>query len=104
MELDSIDWVVFVFHAHYFAVVGNGCNDEFAWHGFVDNCQGVVSSNFELFRQALKDFGWVYLLRHTLFAVHYLFSVGNGAAEYFSDGLVTEAYAEDWEFPFAFAQ
>ena len=104
MELDAIYRIVFVFHAHYFAVVGNGCDDEFAWHGFVNNCQGVISCDFELFRQPLKDFGWMYLFRHALFAVHYLFSVGNGAAEYFSDGLVTEAYAEDWEFPFAFTQ
>ena len=104
MELHSIYRIVFVFHTHYFAVIGNGCDDEFAWHGFVDNCQGVVSSDFELFRQALKDFGWVYLFGYALFAVHNLFCVGNGAAEYFADGLVPEAYAEDWEFTFAFAQ
>ena len=104
MELDSINRVVFVFYAHYFAVVCNGCDDEFAWHSFVDNRQGVVSSDFKLFRQALEDFGWVYLFGYALFAVHYLFSVRNGAAEYFADGLVTEAYAEDWEFTFAFAQ
>ena len=102
--MDSINWVVFVFYAHYFAVVCNGCNNEFAWHGFIDNRQGVVSCDFELFRQALKDFGWVYLFGYALFAVHNLFCIGNGAAEYFADSLVTKAYAEDWEFPFAFAQ
>ena len=104
MELNAIYRVVFVFYAHYFAVVGNGCDDEFAWHGFVNNCQGVVSSDFELFRQSLKDFGWVYLFGYTLFAVHHLFCVGYGTAEYFANGLVSKAYAEDWEFPFAFAQ
>ena len=51
----AVDWVVFVFYAHYFAVVGNGCNDEFAWHGFVNNCQGVVASHLELFRYIFKD-------------------------------------------------
>ena len=102
--MDSVDWVVFMLYAHYFAVVGNGCNDEFAWHGFINNRQGVVASHFKLFRYIFKDFGWVYLFGYALFAVHYLFSVRNGAAEYFADGLVTKAHAEDWEFAFAFAQ
>ena len=81
-----------MFYAHYFAVVCNGCNDEFAWHGFVNDCQGVVACYFKLFRHIFKDFGWVYL-----------FGLGYGATEYFADGLVTKAYAEDWEFSFAFA-
>ena len=102
--MHAVDWVVFVFYAHYFAVVCNGCNDEFAWHGFVNDRQGVVACYFELFWYAFKDFGWVYLFGYALFAVHNLFCIGNGATEYFADGLVTKAYAEDWEFAFAFAQ
>ena len=102
--MHAVDWVVFVFYAHYFAVVCNGCDDEFAWDCFVYDCQGVVASDFKLFWHAFKDFGWVYLFGYALFAVHYLFCVGNGAAEYFADGLVAQAYAEDWEFTFAFAQ
>ena len=57
-----------------------------------------------MFWYAFKDFGWVDLFHYALFAVHHLFCVGNGATEYFTNGLVTEAYAEDWEFAFAFAQ
>ena len=102
--MDAVDWVVFVFHAHYFAVVCNGCDDEFTWHGFVNDRQGVVASDFKLFWYAFKYFGWVYLFGYALFAVHHLFCIGNGAAEYFADGLVTKAYAENWEFAFAFAQ
>ena len=102
--MHSVDWVVFVFYAHYFAVVCNGCDDEFAWHCFVYDCQGVVASDFELFWYAFKNLGWVYLFGYALFAVHNLFCVRNGTAEYFADGLVTKAYAEDWEFTFAFAQ
>ena len=102
--MHAVDGVVFVFYAHYFTVVCNGCNDEFAWHGFVNDRQGVVASHLELFRYAFKDFGWVYLFGYALFAVHHLFCVGYGATEYFADSLVTETYAEDWEFPFAFTQ
>ena len=102
--MHSIYRVVFVFYAHYFAVVCNRCNDEFAWDCFVDNCQGVVSCHFKLFWYTFKDFGWVYLFGYALFAVHNLFCIGNGAAKYFADGLVTKAYAKDWEFTFAFAQ
>ena len=102
--MHAIDWVVFVFYAHYFAVIGNGCNDEFAWHCFVNDSQGVVASHFKLFWYSFKDFGWVYLFGYALFTVHNFFGVGNSAAEHFADGLVTKAYAEDWEFTFAFAQ
>ena len=101
--MHSINRVVFVFYAHYFAVVCNGRDDEFAWHGFVDNCQGVVACHFKLFWYAFKDFGWVYLFGYALFTVHNLFCVGYGTAEYFTDGLVSKAYAEDWEFTLTFA-
>ena len=102
--MHAVDWVVFVFYAHYFAVVCNGCDDKLAWDCFVYNRQGVVACHFKLFWYAFKDFGWVYLFGYALFAVHHLFCVGNGATEYFADGLVSEAYAKDWEFAFAFAQ
>ena len=102
--MHAVDWVVFVFYTHYFTVICNGCNDEFTWHGFVNDRQGVVACYFKLFRYAFKDFGWVYLFGYALFAVHNLFCVRYGATKYFADGLVTEAYAEDWEFAFAFAQ
>ena len=102
--MHAVDWVVFMLYAHYFAVVGNGCNDEFAWYGFINDRQGVVASHFKLFWYAFKDFGWVYLFGYALFTVHHLFCIGYGPAKYFADGLVTEAYAEDWEFAFAFAQ
>ena len=104
MELYAINRIVFVFYAHYFAIVCNGCNDEFAWHGFVDNCQGVISCNFELFWYAFKDFGWVYLFSYALFAVHNFFCVGNGTAEHFAYGLVTQEYDKDWQLPFEFEQ
>ena len=98
VELESVDGIVSVFDRHDFAVFCAGGDFKAFGHRAFYGCQGVVAGGFDFFVHSFEEGAFGIEGNGEGFAMNQFFGIGDGGAEAFADGLMSQAYAKNRDF------
>ncbi len=94
VELDSMDRVIAVDHAHHRSIFGPGIDPEAIWERFPFDDQRVVTCGGERIREPLEDSGTI-VMHLGSFAMHDGFSPHHSSAKSLADCLVAQTDPQD---------
>lgn len=98
MELDAMDWVLFVLQTHDDFVLRLGGDLETRWQICRVDHEAVIADRFEAVCQSLEN-ALVRMKNFARFTVHAFRRAYYFPAVCLADGLVAEANAENWNLP-----